>query len=133
MSVGLVMVTHGHIGAAMLEVAMRRLGHCPLPVELIQVGGDADPDELREQARRRIEAADQGDGVLVLTDVYGGTPSNVARSLSDGKRVCMIAGLNLPMLIRILNYAHLDAAELAAKAISGGRDGIFGSRAEDRG
>lgn len=133
MSVGLVMVTHGHIGAAMLEVAVRMLGHCPLRVEILQVGGDADPDELREQARQRIAAVDQGEGVLVLTDMYGGTPSNVARSLADGKRVCMIAGLNLPMLIRVLNYAQLDAAEIAAKAISGGRDGIFGSKAEDRG
>lgn len=133
MSVGLVMVTHGHIGAAMLEVAVRMLGHCPLRVEILQVGGDADPDELREQARQRIEAVDQGEGVLLLTDMYGGTPSNVARSLSDGKRVCMIAGLNLPMLIRILNYAQLEADDLAAKAISGGRDGIFGSKAEDRG
>jgi PTS system ascorbate-specific IIA component len=133
MSVGLVMVTHGEIGAAMLDVAVRMLGHCPLRVEILQVGGDADPDVLRQQARQRIEAVDQGEGVLVLTDMYGGTPSNVARSLADGKRVCMIAGLNLPMLIRILNYAQLDAAELAAKAVSGGRDGIFGSKAEDRG
>jgi PTS system ascorbate-specific IIA component len=133
MSVGLVLVTHGHIGAAMLEAALRMLGSCPLAVELLQVVGDADPDELREQARERIAAVDQGDGVLVLTDLYGGTPSNVARSLSDGRRVCMISGLNLPMLIRVLNYPGLDAAELAHKAISGGRDGIFGSRADEYG
>jgi PTS system ascorbate-specific IIA component len=130
MSVGLVMVTHGHIGAAMLEVAVRMLGHCPLDVALLQVAGDADPDDLREQARAHIAAVDKGDGVLVLTDIYGGTPSNVARSLSDGRRVCMLSGLNLPMLVRILNYPHLDAASLAAKAISGGRDGIFGSKAD---
>jgi PTS system ascorbate-specific IIA component len=109
------------------------LGHCPLDVALLQVAGDADPDELREEARRRIAAVDHGDGVLVLTDIYGGTPSNIARSLSDGKRVCMISGLNVPMLIRVLNYAHLDAADLAAKAISGGRDGIFGSKADEGG
>jgi PTS system ascorbate-specific IIA component len=133
MSVGLVMVTHGSIGAAILEVAVRMLGHCPLEVELLQVTGDADPDVLREQARRRIAAVDKGDGVLVLTDIYGGTPSNVARSLSDGRRVCMISGLNLPMLIRVLNYPRLDAAELAARAISGGHDGIFGSKADDGG
>jgi PTS system ascorbate-specific IIA component len=133
MSVGLVLVTHGHVGAALLEVALRMLGRCPLPVELVQVSGDIDPDVLREQARARIAAVDQGSGVLILTDLYGGTPSNVARSLSDGKRVCMISGLNLPMLVRVFNYPELDAAELAARAISGGRDGIFGSKAEDRG
>jgi len=133
MSVGLVMVTHGAIGAAILEAAVRMLGHCPLEVELLQVGTDADPDELREQTRRRIAAVDKGDGVLVLTDLYGGTPSNVARSLSDGRRVCMISGVNLPMVVRILNYPRLDAAELAARAISGGRDGIFGSKADEGG
>ncbi len=131
LSVGLVMVTHGQVGESLLEVAVRMLGKCPLPVEVIRVGTDADPDELREQARQRVDAVDQGRGVLVLTDMYGGTPSNIARSLCDGRRVHVIAGLNLPMLIRVLNYPHLDATALAAKAISGGRKGILETKAEE--
>ena len=66
--------------------------------------------------------------MLILTDIFGGTPSNVSRSVSDGERVCMIAGVNLPMLVRLLNYPELSAAELAVKAVTGGREGIFGSK-----
>jgi len=129
MTVGLLLVTHGHIGESLLAAAARMFGTPPLQVEAIGVEPDADPDRLRRKLRGRLEMLDQGQGILILTDIFGGTPSNVARSLSDGERVCMIAGVNLPMLVRLLNYPRLSAAELATRAISGGREGIFGSNA----
>ncbi len=130
MSVGLLIVTHGEIGTALLNATVRMLGHCPMNVRLIAAPTDVDPDDLREEAEQAIDAVDQGEGVLILTDIYGGTPSNVARRLADGRRVCMISGVNLPMLVRLMNYPDLRSSELAKKAISGGRDGIFGSKAE---
>jgi PTS system ascorbate-specific IIA component len=71
-----------------------------------------------------VEQLDQGDGVLVLTDIYGSTPSNIASHLSSRPGVQVVAGLNLPMLLRVLNYARLDLATLAEKAVSGGREGV---------
>jgi PTS system mannose-specific IIA component len=129
MTVGLLLVTHGRIGAALLDAAERMFGMSPLEVDVVGVEPDADPDLLRRELRGRLDVLDQGDGVLILTDIFGGTPSNVSRSVSDGQRVCMIAGVNLPMLVRLLNYPGLSAAELAVKAIGGGREGIFGSNA----
>ncbi|CAK0770012.1 hypothetical protein CCP3SC15_4060003 [Gammaproteobacteria bacterium] len=70
---------------------------------------------------------DQGDGVLVLTDMYGSTPSNIACRL-DSEKVRIVAGVNLPMLIRVLNYSYLSLEDLTNKAISGGRDGIIHCR-----
>ena len=63
--------------------------------------------------------------MLVLTDMYGSTPSNIAVGLQREGRVDVVAGVNLPMLVRVLNYPFLDLATLAAKALSGGRDGIM--------
>lgn len=131
MSVGLLIVTHGDIGHSVYDSAVRMLGVAPLRAEVLSAASDESPEHLLRRAREALARVDQGDGVLVFTDIYGGTPSNVARSLCDGERVCMISGLNLPMLVRVLNYPHLDLAALSNKAISGGRDGIFFSRAEE--
>ena len=92
---------------------------------------DCDPDELRAEALRQIERLDEGAGVLVITDIYGSTPSNVACSLVDGDRVLAVSGINLPMLVRVMNYPRLDLGELAGKAVSGGRDGVFACRSAD--
>jgi PTS system mannose-specific IIA component len=96
-------------------------------VEVIVV--EPDTDLLRRELRGGLEVLDRGDGVSILTEPVGGTPSNVSRSASDGQRVCMIAGVNLPMLVRLLNYAGISTAELAGSAVGGGRGGIFASNA----
>ena len=80
---------------------------------------------MREQAQGMVQELDRGDGVLVLTDMYGSTPSNIAAGLQKEGKVSVVAGINLPMLIRVLNYPFLDLAALAEKALSGGRDGIL--------
>lgn len=66
-----------------------------------------------------------GDGVLVLTDIYGSTPGNIANRLFDAHGVAVIAGINVPMLIRVLNYPDLSLEELVNKAVTGGHDGII--------
>ena len=131
MSVGLLIVTHERLAAVMVDTAVHLLAGCPLRVTVMPVSGNCDPDRLRQDAREKIEDLDDGDGVLVLTDMYGSTPSNVAQSLLAGKRVAMVAGINLPMLVRVLNYPDLTLEELTEKAVSGGRDGVFACPVDD--
>jgi len=125
MSVGLLIVTHGTIGASLLEAATRMLGTCPLPARTLEVLRESERDALVEQAHRLADSLDVGEGVLVLTDLFGSTPANIAQSLMDHPGVRVLTGINLPMLVRLLNYPALPLAELAAKAESGGRDGVL--------
>ncbi|OZB83772.1 MAG: PTS fructose transporter subunit IIA, partial [Halothiobacillus sp. 13-55-253] len=68
---------------------------------------------------------DQGDGVLVLTDMYGSTPSNIAHRLKEKNRVHVISGVNLPMVVRAMNYPQLNLADMTERVASGGREGII--------
>jgi PTS system ascorbate-specific IIA component len=126
MSVGILLVTHQSLGTALLRVACGIFGTCPTRAEALEVENDA-PCEVRlGEAQRLIERLDTGDGVLVLTDIYGSTPANLARDLLDGTtRVRLVAGVNLPMLVRALSYAGLDLDSVMEKALVGGRDGVL--------
>lgn len=123
--IGLLIITHNHIGAELIKTATAMLGMCPVMTELLSVMPDSDPDAVLHQARNYLVSLNKGGGVLVLTDMYGSTPSNIAAHLVDDDQVKVIAGVNLPMLVRVLNYPQLDLQELANKALSGGRDGIL--------
>lgn len=126
MTVGLLLVTHNQIGADLLATATSMLGMCPLATEVLPVSQNSDPRALLAKARQLVQILDQGEGVLVLTDIYGSTPSNIACGLLDGAHpVRAVAGLNLPMLIRVLNYPRLSLSEIADKALSGGKDGVL--------
>jgi PTS system ascorbate-specific IIA component len=123
MTVAVLVVTHDQVGRALVDTAVATLGFCPLATAVLAVSRNADPDILAHTAAQMVTALNQGDGVLVLTDMYGSTPSNIACHL-DPEQVRVVAGVNLPMLIRVLNYSQLSLASLAEKALSGGRDGI---------
>ncbi|MES9824235.1 MAG: PTS fructose transporter subunit IIA [Candidatus Thiodiazotropha endolucinida] len=125
MTIGLLLITHSRIGEAMLETAGKMLEGAPLAVEILPVGIDSNPEKLVQQASGLIERLDQGRGVLVFTDMYGSTPSNIAYSLAEKGRVNVISGINLPMLIRTLNYQTMDLDRLTEKAVSGGKEGII--------
>lgn len=127
MSVGLLLITHGAIGASLLATATRILGgSCPVAVRALGVTDETQRDQLLVEARRLALEVDGGDGVLVLADLYGSTPANIACSLQgDTAMIRIVAGLNLPMLVRALNYASLPLGDLARKAESGGRDGVL--------
>jgi PTS system ascorbate-specific IIA component len=129
MSVGLCLITHDRLGETLLDTAIAMLGGQPLPAAVISVAASADPEKVLAQAREQVRALDQGDGVIVLTDMFGATPSNIASALgysdADSGRIIVIAGVNLPMLVRLLNYPGLSLTQLADKAVSGGREGIF--------
>lgn len=132
MSVGLLIISHDGIGPALLGTAALMLDGCPLKAKLLTASRESDPEELMANAEDLIESLDEGDGVLILTDLYGSTPSNVARKLASRYNVRIVTGLNLPMLLRVLNYPRLGLVALADKALSGGRDGvILATPAED--
>ena len=125
MKTGLLLITHGRIGQDMLDTTTTILGNCPLRAKAIPVENDSDPDVLLETASQACSKLDQGDGVLVLTDLFGSTPSNIATHLADKHRVYVISGVNIPMLLRVMNYPELDLDKLAGKAASGAQDGVI--------
>lgn len=125
MSVGLLIISHSGIGPALLGTTTHMLDGCPMPARLLTASRESEPEDLMASALELVDLLDEGEGVLVLTDLYGSTPSNIAKRLGEFHSVRIISGMNLPMLVRVLNYARLDLDALAEKAVSGGRDGVF--------
>jgi len=133
MSVGILIITHNGIGASIYGTSNFMIKNTPLTVKLLSASRESDPDELLESATLLLGELDQGDGVLVLTDLFGSTPSNIAHRLHEYANVNIVTGLNLSMLIRIFNYPHLKLDEMTEKAYSGGIDGITIDRGNGHG
>ena len=126
MSVGILLVTHEGVGSALLAVATRLLRNLPLACEAFEVPFDADLDALLPAASGALRKVDGGDGVLVLVDMYGASPSNLAARLAQlGTPVKRVAGANLPMLLRVMNYPEQSLAELQSTASVGGRNAVM--------
>lgn len=126
MAVGILLITHQGIGAPLIAVATQLLRQLPLRAEAFEVPFDGDPDALLPQASAALRRVDGGDGVLVLTDLYGATPSNLAAKAARlGTPVRRVSGLSLPMLLRVMNYADLELDELPAIAAAGARNGTL--------
>ena len=115
--IGLILVTHGRL-AEEFVVAMQHVVGPQEHIATICIGPHDDMEQRRENIRDAIAEVDSGDGVIILTDLFGGTPSNLAISLMDIGRIEVIAGINLPMLIR------LDSARKSMKV----RDAVFAAR-----
>lgn len=122
--VGVLLVTHGRLGRFFLDTLGDMLGELSLPVEVLEVRRVQDTELLTRDGQRMIERLDTGNGVLVLTDAFGSTPSNIAAHLFEPGRTRVLAGLNLPMLVRVFNYPTLPLDQLAEAAVEGGRRGI---------
>jgi len=126
MSVGVLLMTHEAVGQALISAAHHVMPKLPLRVEAVEVPAHADPDAMRTLTAQHARGLDDGNGVLVLADLYGATPCNIGLSLASlGVHLRCVSGLNLPMLLRVLNYAEKPLDELAEVAASGGRGGIF--------
>ena len=127
MAVGILLVTHSGIGSALVAIAGGMLrGNVPLKLEAFEVPFDADPDALLPQASAAMRRVDGGDGVLILTDLYGASPSNLAARLSRlGTPARRVSALSLPMLMRVMNYAELPLEDLPAVAAAGARNGVI--------
>lgn len=125
MSVGLIIVTHDKSGEILLDTLERNFGPFPLPVKTYIFDFDCDIEKSRYELTNLIHSLDKGQGVLVLTDLIGASPCNTVKFLSETLPIEVVTGVNLPMLIRIMNYPDLALDVLAQKAISGGKDGII--------
>ncbi|MCP3670247.1 MAG: PTS fructose transporter subunit IIA [Gammaproteobacteria bacterium] len=125
MSIGLLIITHNNTGRELLNTATKMFGHCPLEVKTIEVLNESDPDQLRSDAIRLTEQLDSGDGVLVMTDMYGSTPGNIAQAMCEEGKINVLAGINLPMLARVFNYSQLNLTEITKAALTGGQKSII--------
>jgi PTS system mannose-specific IIA component len=112
--IGMVLVTHGRL-AEELRHAMEHVVGPQQAVATVCIGADDDMDHTRADIRRSIDAVDQGDGVVVMTDMFGGTPSNLAMQMTgDGRPVEVLAGVNLPLLVK---FARIRGSEPLAEAV----------------
>ena len=126
--VGILLLTHSNIGDALMETATEILGPIHVPTEIFRVNHDLDLSDLTDKVTHSIKSLERGDGVLILTDLYGATPYNVAKKITQFK-TSIISGLNLNMLLAVLNYAETYCLEdLVAKAEQAGRTGICHAR-----
>lgn len=126
MSVGILLLTHSGVGPGMLGAARGILGPLPLKTAAIEAGFGEAPEQVLMRAAAALRELEQGAGVLVLTDVYGATPSNVAAKLANlGGRVRRVAGANLPMLLRVMNYPEQSLDDLVHTATAGARNGVI--------
>ena len=122
--IGILIIAHGSLGESLVHCVTHVLGKQPPQLAHFAVGTNDDPTDLLPQAQQTVNALNTGSGVLILSDMYGASPCNlVAKLLTPGK-VEGVAGVNLPMLVRVLNYRDKPIKTCLEKAISGGRDGV---------
>ena len=123
--IGILVITHGTLGESLIHCACHVLNKRPPRLRQIGVTAQDDPALLLPQARALAKELDEGSGVLILSDMYGGTPSNLASKLVVPGKVEAVAGVSLPMLIRVLTYRDRDLQTIVTKAISGGCEGVI--------
>ncbi len=98
--IGMVLVTHGHL-ATEFRAALEHVVGPQKQIETVSIGPDDDMERRRKDIVEAVKQVDTGSGVVVLTDMFGGTPSNLAISVMEGAKVDVVAGINLPMLIKL--------------------------------
>lgn len=125
MSVGILLVGHEGACSHYAALAHRLLGRETLRIESYELGFDQPLEAALPQASAALRRADGGEGVLILTDLYGASPSNLAARLVQlGTPARRVSGLNLPMLLRVCNYADQPLDDLVLTAVSGGKTGV---------
>ena len=123
--IGILLITHGTFGESLIQNVCHVLNKRPPLINQLGIAAQDDPQEILPVAQRLLEELDDGEGVLVMTDILGATPSNIALKLLEPGRIEGVAGVSLPMLLRALTYRKNDLETLMQKAISGGRDGVI--------
>ncbi len=121
--VGILLLTHAPLGQAFIAAASHVFRATPAQIEAIDVMADQNPDEVRVLAHAAITRINDGSGVLVITDVVGGTPANCTLQLPVPGEVEVIAGISLPMLLRAITYRHDTLDVVLEMALAGGQNG----------
>ena len=123
--ISILIITHGELGKSLIECATHVLGDKPLFLESLSIENDCTHESMFKQISEKINLLDQGDGVLILTDIFGATPCNIITKIIKPGKVSAIAGVNLSMLIRTISYRNEPFDSLISKAIQGAQDGII--------
>jgi len=123
--IGIFLVTHGTLGESLIQNVCHVLNKRPPLIAQLGVAAQDDPLDILPLARLLLQEVDGGEGVLVMTDVFGATPGNLALKLLEPGRVEGVSGVSLPMLLRALTYRERGMDTMVQKAISGARDGVL--------
>lgn len=121
---GILLVTHNGLGDSLVDCVRHVLGTVPHNLMVLSIHAKDDAQRMEDEGRAVIAHLDSGAGVLVLADMFGATPSNIGRRLCQLPNVAGVAGLNLPMLLRVVTNGGKPLAELAQIALEGGRECI---------
>jgi len=123
--IGILIISHGNLGDSLIHCANHVMGKKSQRLTHLSVTIQDDPDIVMSKALELVSQLDCGNGVLVLSDICGATPCNIAsRLVSPGKVECL-AGANLPMLVRALTYRNESLSVVGEKALTGGREGVM--------
>lgn len=122
--VGILLVTHNGLGNSLADCVKHVLGEIPENLKMLSVLAEDDPQHKLAEGEELIKELDDGSGVLILADIFGATPSNIGRRLCHAERVAGVAGVNLPMLLRVVCSSGKTLTELAEMAVEGGRECI---------
>jgi len=123
--IGILIIAHDTLPESLVKAVTHVLGTRPAQFETLSVTIADDPFDLLPVARERVRQLDTGDGVLIFSDIYGATPCNLAGKLLVPGGVEVVAGVNLPMLVRAFTYRAKGMDTMITKAVSGGRDGVL--------
>ena len=123
--IGILLITHGSYGEALVQNACHVLNKRPVQLNQLGVAAQDDPLDLLPLEREMLGVVDHGNGALVLTDIFGASPANLALKLLKPGHIEGLTGVNLPMLLRALTYRDKGMETLLVRARDGGRDGIF--------
>ena len=123
--IGILLITHGSYGEALVQNACHVLNKRPLQLNQLGLSAQDDPLDLLPLAHQMLKLVDDGEGVLVLTDIFGATPANLSLKLLQPGHIEGLAGVNLPMLLRVLTYRDRDMQTLVKRAVAGACDGVL--------
>ncbi len=122
--IGAVLVTHGELGKSLVEV-LSRITKAPVSIKVVSLDWQDDIERAREKIEQAIEKEDRGRGVIIFTDIFGGTPTNVCAGFLDRENVEIITGVNLPILLKfITERERKELRELARELVEKGKDSI---------
>lgn len=124
MNVALFFITHEGIASKLIAIGDAIIQKTNNNLSYLEIPMDADVGSMLEDIDHKLEQLDTTQGLLVITDIYGSTPSNIAQKIADKHHADLISGVNLPMIIRLLNYRDEDVTSLIQKALDGARKGI---------
>ncbi len=122
--IGILLITHGTFGESLVQNVCHVLNKRPPLIAQLGVAAQDDPLDILPLARLLLGEVDGGEGVLVMTDIFGATPANLALKLLEPGRIEGVSGASLPMLLRALTYREKGMEVMMQKAISGARDGV---------